>query len=324
MPVPDPDSRNVQGEPAASDRDALGEILHLLQLAGTFYCVPELSAPWGIAVPDLDRQLVLIAVTEGNCLVGFESGEEMLLNAGQLVLLPHGHPVDLRDAPGSALTPLFEIPATRHSARFETMIHGGGGAVTRMTCGVLRVDDAAAGRLVSLLPSAIFLDSVGPQAGNWLEPTLSYLAEEARDPKPGGETILTRLADILVVQAIRAWLESTGDQATGWIAAMRDPRIGRALRAFHHAPREGWSVAGLANVAGMSRSGFAARFKAMTGEGVMQYASRWRMQLARTELRQGVLPIAEVAARAGYESEAAFSRAFRKVTGSTPGSVRRG
>lgn len=302
----------------------MGDVLHLLQLTGTFYCVPELSAPWGIAVPDLDRQLVLIAVTEGACVVEFEDGDDLTLSAGQLLLLPHGRPVNIRDRLRSPLTPLFDIPATRYSPQFETMIHGGGGAVTRMTCGVLKVDHAAADRLVSLLPRSIFLDSFEPGAGTWVQTTLTYLAEEARDPRPGGETVLTRLTDILVVQAIRAWLDSTGDQVTGWLAALRDPKIGRALQSFHQAPQAGWTIAELAAVAGMSRSAFAARFKDLTGEGAMHYASRWRMQLALGELRQGVRSTAEIAAQAGYESEAAFSRAFKKVTGRTPGSVRRG
>ncbi|WP_428641510.1 AraC family transcriptional regulator [Roseibium sp.] len=306
-----------------TDGDPLGEVLHLLQLTGTFYCVPELSAPWGIRVPDLNGQLVLIAMTEGNCRVEFENGDELTLSAGQLVLLPRGHAVDLSDAPGNTLTPLFDIPATRHNARFETMVHGGGGALTRMTCGVLNVDHAAADRLVSLLPNAIFLDSFDPAAGAWVQSTLKFLAEEARDPKPGGETILTRLTDILVVQAIRAWLETASDQETGWLAALRDPKVGRALQAFHQSPQVGWSVGGLANAAGMSRSAFAARFKALTGEQVMQYATRWRMQLAGAELRQGRRSIAEIAAQAGYESEAAFSRVFKKTTGRTPGSLRR-
>lgn len=313
----------TEAEDGVARRDPLGHVLHLLQLTGTFYCVPDLSAPWGIAVPDLDRQLVLIAVTEGACVVEFDDGEVLSLSAGQLVLLPHGRPVDLRDQPGSVLTPLFDIPATRHSPQFETMVHGGGGAVTRMTCGVLKVDHAAADRLVSLLPRMIFLDSFEPGAGAWVQTTLTYLAEEARDPKPGGETVLTRLTDILVVQAIRAWLDNTGDQTTGWLAALRDPKVGRALQAFHRKPEAGWSVAGLAQVAGMSRSAFAVRFKDLTGETVMHYAGRWRMQLASRELQRGHRSTAEVAAEAGYESEAAFSRAFKKMTGQTPGSLRR-
>lgn len=319
--APLPSTNSVEDPPIR--RDPLGEVLHLLQLTGTFYCVPELSAPWGISVPDLDRQLVLIAVTEGACLVEFEDGEDLPLSAGQLVLLPHGRPVDIRDRPGSVLTPLFDIPATRHSPQFETMTHGGGGAVTRMTCGVLKVDHAAADRLVSLLPRSIFLDGFEPRAGAWVQTTLTYLAEEARNPRPGGETVLTRLTDILVVQAIRAWLENADNLATGWLAALRDPKLGRALQAFHQSPETGWTVAELAAVAGMSRSAFAARFKRLTGEGAMQYVSHWRMQLANTALRDGRLSVAEIAARAGYESEAAFSRAFKKLTGQTPGSVRR-
>ena len=183
--------------------DPLGDVLHLLRLSGTFYCVPELTAPWGIAVPDLEDQLVLVAVTEGQCLLDLESGTRFHLRPGQLVLLPHGRPVDMKSSGDSRLTPLFDIPATRHTPHFETMAFGGGGALTRMTCGVLRVDHAAAGYLVSLLPEAIFLDGFEPASGSWVQSTLAYLAEEARHPKPGGETVLTRLTDILVVQAIR-------------------------------------------------------------------------------------------------------------------------
>lgn len=309
---------------SVSTSDPLGEILHLLQLEGTFYCVPELSAPWGIEVPDLDGQMVLVAVTEGACVLELQTDDNIELRPGQLLLLPHGRPVILRSSADAASTPLFEIPATRHNPVYETMVFGGGGSITRMTCGVLKVDDMTSSRLTDLLPAYIFLDSFDPDAGTWLHASLKFLAEEARNPKPGGEIVLTRLTDILVVQTIRSWLESAPQEKTGWLAALRDSRVGRALQEFHRAPHQAWSVQGLAAAAGMSRSAFASRFKELVGEGAMQYATRWRMQLARRELLHGECQTAEIASRLGYDSEAAFARAFKRVTGQTPGSVRRG
>lgn len=135
--------------------------------------------------------------------------------------------------------------------------------------------------------------------------------------------MLTRLTDILVVQAIRAWLQSNEALETGWLAALRDPKIGRALQAFHRAPQEGWTIARLAERAGMSRSAFAARFKQLTGEGVMQYALHWRMQLAQMDLKEGKRTLAEIAIGLGYESEAAFARAFKRIVGTSPGAYRR-
>ncbi|WP_198338343.1 AraC family transcriptional regulator [Labrenzia sp. VG12] len=303
--------------------DPLADVLHLLRLTGTFYCVPELTAPWGIAVPDLGDQLVLVAVTEGSCLLQLKSGAQFCLRPGQMVLLTHGQPVDLKSYEESTLTPLFDIPATRHTPQFETMVFGGGGDVTRMTCGVLRVDHAAAGHLTGLLPEAIFLDGFEAASGSWVQSTLNYLAEEARHPKPGGETVLTRLTDILVVQAIRSWLENGDVPETGWLAALRDRKIGRALQAFHRAPQESWTIETLAQQAGMSRSAFAARFRQMTGEAVLQYATRWRMQLAHRALKESDRSLAEIAADMGYDSEAAFSRAFKRVLGCTPGAARK-
>lgn len=303
--------------------EPLGDVLHLLRLTGTFYCNPELSAPWAIDVPDMGGQMVLLVVTEGSCILQMEGGAEFSLSAGQLVLLPHGKPVVLKSDADAVVTPLFDIPAIRHSPSYETMIFGGGGAITRMTCGVLKLDHAAAERLQALLPPVIRLDSFGQHAGPWIYSTLHYLAEEARNPKPGGETVLTRLTDILVVQAIRAWLQTDEALETGWLAALRDPRIGRALQAFHRAPQESWTIAALAVKAGMSRSAFAARFKQLTGEGVMQYALRWRMQLARMDLQEGERTLAEIAIGLGYESEAAFARAFKRIVGTPPGAYRR-
>lgn len=151
MSLPSPVLQADQSSPSL-DFAPLGDVLHLLRLTGTFYCNPELSAPWAIDVPDMGGQMVLLVVTEGSCLLQTEHCDTISLTAGQLVLLPHGKPVVMSSDAEAVATPLFDIPAIRHSPSYETMIFGGGGAVTRMTCGVLKLDHAAAERLQQLLP----------------------------------------------------------------------------------------------------------------------------------------------------------------------------
>jgi AraC-like DNA-binding protein len=160
--------------------------------------------------------------------------------------------------------------------------------------------------------------------GSWLHSTLRLIAREAATLRPGGETVLTRLADVLVIQAIRAWLDTAPEARRGWLAALRDDQVGRALRVIHQAPERDWSVGDLAREVGMSRSAFAARFTGLVGEPVMRYVADWRLQQARVHLGQSSEPLSAVARRFGYQSEAAFCRAFKRTFGVPPGSVRGG
>jgi AraC-like DNA-binding protein len=157
----------------------------------------------------------------------------------------------------------------------------------------------------------------------WIQSTLRLMAAEARELRPGGETIVTRLADILVIQAIRAWIEQDPAAQTGWLGALKDHQIGRALTLIHREPAHDWSVASLADEVAMSRSAFAARFTQLVGETPMYYVTRWRMQVAQNVLQVGDATVGEIALRLGYGSEAAFSRAFKRFHGIPPGAVRR-
>jgi AraC-like DNA-binding protein len=154
--------------------------------------------------------------------------------------------------------------------------------------------------------------------------TLRFMAAEAREPRPGGETVITRLADVLVILAIRAWIEQDPLARTGWLGALRDRQIGRAITLIHRDPARAWTVANLASEIAMSRSAFAARFTALVGEPPMHYVTRWRMLVALTWLKEEGATIGELALRLGYQSEAAFSRAFKRFTGTSPGAIRRG
>jgi AraC-like DNA-binding protein len=309
--------------PLAPLADPLGEALHLLRLSGTLYCRAELSAPWGVEVPPLPGLMILQVVTAGQCWLEVDGGEPRLLRAGTLVLLPHGTAHRVRSDRCAAVRPLFEIPVEQVSERFEIMRHGGGGELVQITYGVFELDHVAAKRLIAQLPTVLEIDAWDESAAHWLQSTLRFIAREALALRPGGETIITRLADVLVIQAIRSWLD-TPEARQGWLAALRDPQVGRAMAAIHRAPDQDWSVASLARVAGMSRSAFAARCTELIGEPVMHYLAQWRMHLARSHLRRTSEPLASVAHRFGYRSQAAFSRAFKRAFGVSPGSIRGG
>ena len=319
-----PLKRSVTRSPddGVSGTDNLGAVLHLLRLTGTFYCNSELTAPWGIDVPEMPGQMLLIAVLEGRCLLELDGDPAIHLAHGELVLVPKGDPMRVKSSPDAYAVPLQGLPVVPHSQIYETLSFGGGGPSTRLGYCALTVDAAVGRRLVELLPKIILLDSLSAGAGSWLHSSLRFFAEEAREQRPGGEAVLTRLADIMVVQVIRLWLE-TERADKGWLAALRDPRIGRALQVVHASPETAWSVARLAETAGMSRSGFAAQFNALLDETPMQYVSWWRMKLARIALADTGQTVAEIGARFGYDSEAAFVRAFKRIEGTTPGAVRR-
>jgi len=301
--------------------DPLGETLHLLRLTGSLYCRAELTAPWGIDLPPMEGCMMFHAVTEGRCLLEVDGEEPRLLEKGSLALVPHGAGHSLRSDATTPSTPLFDIPVDRISERYEVMCHGGGGAATQTICVVVRFDHVAAEHLIALLPRVLQVDTWNDADDGWLQSTLRFISREARELRPGGETVITRLADILVIEMIRAWME--GDPDHGWLAALRDEQIGRALDAIRRDPARDWTVATLAQEACMSRSAFAARFTELVGEPAMRYVTGWRMQLARTRLRETSVSVANLARELGYQSEASFCRAFKRLFGTSPGGVRR-
>ena len=188
-----------------------------------------------------------------------------------------------------------------------------------VVCGVVRFDHPAADRLVKLLPKVIAVDAWSSPEVEWIQSTLRLMAIEARERRPGGETVITRLADILVIQAIRSWIASDPAAQTGWLGALQDKQIGHAIALVHREPARPWTIESLANEVAMSRSAFAARFTEQVGEPVMHYVARWRMHVALTWLKEEGTAVSEMASRLGYESEAAFSRAFKRFLGFSPG-----
>lgn len=302
--------------------DPLGEALHFLRMSGTFYAHSELTAPWGVAIPAFRNCMMFHVVAEGMCWVEAPDAAPHLLQAGDLALLPHGQGHALVSDPAAPVADLFALPRLEVSDRYERLRHGGGGAATSLICAVVRFDHPAARQLVAVLPRVIRVEEWRSPQCEWLQSTLRLMAAEARELRPGGETVVTRLADILVIQTIRAWIEHDPAAQTGWLGALRDPQIGGALAALHRDPSRSWTVASLASEAAMSRSAFAARFTELVGTPAMQYVTRWRMHVALERLKESDEPLADIADRLRYQSEAAFSRAFKRVVGVSPGAAR--
>ena len=303
--------------------DPLGEVLQLLQLSGVLYCDAHLTDPWGIEIPALRGVMNVELVTSGHCWVELDGEAPMFVPEGSLVLIPRGNRHILRANASDKATRLEDIPVERNGDRFETMhFGGGGGRLTRITYFGVRFDSYLADRLIRLLPSVLHLRTQVDD-GSWLQRTIQFITKEAEERLPGSETIITRLADILVIQAIRAWLDSMRDEEHGWIAALHDRQIGKALSLMHRQPEHEWQVESLAREVGMSRSGFSARFTSLVGESVKQYLTSLRMQLAHRELRETSDTLIKIAERVGYQSESAFNRAFKREVGVPPGEVRK-
>lgn len=217
--------------------DPLGETLHLLRLNGSFYCRSELTAPWGVEMPAFDGYMMFHIVTAGHCWLEVEGEAPRLLQQGSLTLVPRGNGHRIRSSPEVTVEPLFEIPVERVSERYEVMRHGDG-ALTQLTCGVVSFDHQAGQQLIAQLPGLLQIDSLNDEDDSWLQSSLRFIAREARELRPGGETVITHLADILIIQAIRSWIDTAPEANRGWLAALRDNHVGRALAAIHRQPEK--------------------------------------------------------------------------------------
>jgi AraC-like DNA-binding protein len=302
--------------------DPLGDALHFLRMSGAFYCRSELTDPWGLTLPPLPDYLWFHVVSSGSMLLELPGGERERLERGEMALVTHGTGHTLRGEPGAPVPGILDLEREEVSDRFEILRHGGDGQLTRLVCGAVRFDHPAARNLVAALPDVIRIEADGAERDG-MQGTLALMATETRDLRPGGEAVITRLSDVLVIQAIRSWIEADPTAQSGWLGALRDPQIGRALSLIHGDPAREWTVASLADELAMSRSSFAARFTELVGEPAMQYVTRWRMQVATSSLQEEGATVAELANRLGYRSEAAFARAFKRVVGTAPGAVKR-
>ena len=310
-------SKNV-ARTAPPVSDVLGEILYSLKINGLLYANSELSAPWGVDMPPMDSKMMFHIVTKGGCWLRCRDQENIYLRPGELVLLPRGGGHYISSSEHQTCTPFFDIPVSNVSERFEFMKFGGGGDETKLICGVLNFDHAAGQKLVAQLPQLIHMKSDNGQLPSRLRALIEMMAEEAQNLSAGGETVVSSLADVIAIQAIRSWVEHSPQANQGWLAALKDPKIGKALSVIHAHPEYTWTVDRLAECAGMSRSGFSARFTEIIGTSVKQYVTEWRMSLARIRISQSPITLSDLAEELGYQSEAAFSRAYKRIMGVPP------
>ncbi|MGH1373774.1 MAG: AraC family transcriptional regulator [Cellvibrionaceae bacterium] len=313
MTQPDSQQRDIP-EP----EDTLGEALYSLRLNGTVYASSELSAPWGMDMPPMEGKMMFHIITQGGCWLRLANQSKVYLQPGELVLLPRGEGHKLGSDIDVGYDPFFDIPVTKISERFEFIRHGGGGEQTLLTCGVLSFDHVIGEKLIAQLPPIIHMQSEDGQLPTSLKALIQLMADEASSLDPGGETVVAHLADIIVIQAIRYWLNHAPEAQEGWLGALKHPKIGKALALIHTHPESSWTVERLAEQAGMSRSGFSAKFTEVIGTSVKQYLTEWRMNLARMKILQSPVPLIELAEELGYTSEAAFSRAYKRVFGVPP------
>lgn len=303
--------------------DALTEALSGVRLRSTIHCPSEFSGSWGLRVANKGGAAFYI-VLHGYGWLEVEGLSPALLEAGDFVILPQDTPHTLKDAPESAAQPLFHLLEQYPRGEDGIWRFGGGGKTTVAIGGCFYFEEAQTSPLLRALPPLIHIRGEQGKAVDWLEPTLQFIASEAQSGRFGAEAVITRLSEVLFVQAVRAYVCQMPEGEGNWLRAMSDPQIGQALTLIHQQPERDWKVETLAAEVAMSRSAFAARFTQIVGEPTLHYVTRWRIHKAARLLRQSRVSVAEVACLVGYQSEAAFSRVFKQWTGTAPAAFRRG
>ncbi|HYN39159.1 MAG TPA: AraC family transcriptional regulator [Rhodospirillales bacterium] len=313
--------------------DALTDVLRAMRLSGAVFLEGEFTAPWSISShvdpqdcrPFMPPPVQLIAyhyVLEGRLLLQVEGEPPVDAGAGRLLMLPRNEPHILASAPGLPPANADDLVEPAGEDGLARIRFGGGGPVTRILCGFLGSDNRADPLLASL-PPVVNLDLTGNLTGTWIEGSVRYAARELAGGGPGASVNLARLAELLFAEAVRQYLKALPRARTGWLAGLCDPHVGRALALMHRRPGHPWTLDELAREVGLSRSALAERFGRFVGASPIRYLQRWRIELAAARLTDGRQPIAQIAYETGYESEAAFSRAFKRELGRSPGAFRR-
>ena len=311
-------SRSSGADPLQSD--PLSEILRDLRPTGVSYGHCLLTKPWGVDFPE-DSSARLHFVVNGESWLRKAEYGPVRLRTGDVVLLPKGGVHAMADTPHGRTRPHSSYPLEEIGDRTYRVAIGGGGSQTLLACCSVNFEEPALHPLLELMP-AVILVCRATLNDSTLPPLLDAMAEEVMSQRVGGSTVLARLADVVIVRLVRAWVESQRGDTGGWLAAIRDPQVGRALSAMHRRPGHPWSIETLGEAAGLSRSQFTERFTALLGLPPSQYLGKWRMHLASVWLSRDRLSISEVANRLGYQSEPAFSRAFKRLQGVPPSMFR--
>ncbi|HEV7614244.1 MAG TPA: AraC family transcriptional regulator [Steroidobacteraceae bacterium] len=313
--------------------DALSETLRVVRLTGAIFINGRFTAPWcyqspradtaaRLLEPGAERVVIFHLITEGQCYVEIENEPPVHLAAGDAVVFPQAHAHRMTSEPG--LSPAKGAPLEKVlTRRPRQLVYGGGGPTTRLVCGYLACDARLARMLLAGLPPLVRVSVRGSNAGIWLEASVRYALAEARSPRPGGAAVLSKLAEVLFIEVLRLYMNDVGQGRTGWLAGLTDRIVGAALNALHTRPAHAWTLEELAHEADTSRSVLAERFQQLVGSSPMHYLTQWRMLLAANLLCRSNAPLTRIAEDVGYQTDTAFSRAFRREFGSPPAAWRR-
>jgi AraC-like DNA-binding protein len=309
--------------------DALTEVLNSVRVRSTVYCPIEIGAPWGLHIAEESGAPFFILVKGSAFLVIEELNIRRRLKAGDFIIITKRCDSEVSDSPNSEIIDLQEWLRRNPPRPDGTFKVEGKGEITNFIGGTFFFENHESHPLLKVLPPFLHFSATPGKTGedskvvDWFGTTLDLIITEASSRKPGAEPIISRLSDILFIQAVRSYASAVSGERPNWFAAAADPQISEAIANIHQAPQNQWTVERLATLSGMSRSAFANRFTELVGEPPLRYLSRWRMHKAIEMLREGRLTTAEIAALVGYESEAAFSKAFKKWNGLGPGAYRR-
>jgi AraC-like DNA-binding protein len=306
--------------------DPLSDVLRAVRLNGAFFYAVEASEPWSVeavaakdltprVLPGAEHLISYHILTAGRCWARLTGEQPVTLQPGDVIVFPHGDPHVMSSDPK-----LRSVPAT--PGRFpETVTLGEGGQVAAtFVCGFLGCDRRPFNPLLATLPRQLHLPGL---SSGWLQSFARQVVEESQARRVGADSVLTRLAELMFVEVLRRYIETLPPGQRGWLAGLRDEVVGRGLGLLHGAPAHPWTLDELAGGVAMSRSSFADRFTTLVGQPPMQYLAQWRMQLAAGRLATGNAKVATIAEEVGYESEEAFSRAFKRVMGVSPAAWRR-
>ena len=324
----------VLSEMPLASADLLSDLLGSMRLSGMVLFRAEFREPWSVVTPD-SRQLARVlpfrtehiipfhVIATGGCRLELPEREPVWLGEGDAVLLPYGdsHRLAGREmAVPVQVGQLLPLPPWNDILVVE---HGGSGANTSIICGFLQCDELLFHPILRHLPVLLHVRPDAGPADNWLAGTIRHTAREASKPMPGSRCMLPRLTELMFVEILRKHIQELSVGEVGWFAAFKDPIAGAALKCLHAAPFHDWRLETLARYVGASRTVLAERSNHLFDQPPMQYLAQWRLQLAAQQLKTSELPIKTIADRTGYQSEAAFSRAFKRHFGSSPGDWRR-
>ncbi len=332
--------------------DVLSDVLRVVRLSGAVFFNGEFSAPWALdepnpdelaalGVPITDCMVLFHILAEGSCVFECDGLPPVQLASGDVIIFPHADAHRMASEQGLRSTKPASPPQSESATELPQMAIDGGGRTSRFICGYLECDQKF-NPLLGALPTILVVRSrdeylaveaidrngkrptqVPPGIGTWLSTTLKFIVHEARVGRPGNAAMLGRLTELMFLEILRQYMQQLPSGQSGWLAGLNDPQVGKALRLMHAQPARNWTVEELAREAAVSRSALAERFTEMIGDPPMKYLAGWRIQLAQQMLREGRHSIAQVAERVGYDSEAAFNRAFKRAVGVPPAAWRK-